>query len=252
MRTVILLAVAASLAAGADFQWKGTLPAGKTIQIKGVNGKIQAEAAMTGEVEVTAVKTAKKSDPNSVTVQVVPYGDGVVICAMYPTPAGKPANECAADGSGRMSTDNNDTKVDFVVKVPAGVRLAASTVNGGISVHQLRSEVRVKTVNGSVDVSSSELVEAKTVNGSIDVSMGHGRLQDGLAFETVNGSVKVRMADGMNANLKGSTVNGNIRSDFPVTVRGKFGPRNLEGTIGSGGPELKIKTVNGNIELLKG
>ena len=35
-------------------------------------------------------------------------------------------------------------------------------------------------------------------------------------------------------------------------MRGKLSPRHLEGTLGGGGSELKIHTVNGNVELLKG
>jgi hypothetical protein len=34
-------------------------------------------------------------------------------------------------------------------------------------------------------------------------------------------------------------------------VQGKMSPRSLRGTIGSGGPELELSTVNGPIELRK-
>ncbi|HEX2646706.1 MAG TPA: hypothetical protein VHO95_05735, partial [Candidatus Dormibacteraeota bacterium] len=43
-----------ALAAQQEFHWKGTIAAGKTIEIKGVNGDIDAVAG-SGEVEVTAV-----------------------------------------------------------------------------------------------------------------------------------------------------------------------------------------------------
>jgi len=47
-------------------------------------------------------------------------------------------------------------------------------------------------------------------------------------------------------------VNGDIESDYPLTVTGKFGPRRLRGTIGAGGRSLSLSTVNGEIRLRKG
>jgi len=46
-------------------------------------------------------------------------------------------------------------------------------------------------------------------------------------------------------------VNGSISSDFPLTVSGKLSPRHIRATIGSGGRELRLHTVNGSIELRK-
>ena len=44
-------------------------------------------------------------------------------------------------------------------------------------------------------------------------------------------------------------MNGDISTDFPLTVTGKIARRKLEGTVGSGGRLLEMKTVNGGIEL---
>ena len=49
--------------------------------------------------------------------------------------------------------------------------------------------------------------------------------------------------------FQAETVNGNISTDFPLTIQGKLNPKHISGTIGSGGRELGLKTVNGNIEL---
>jgi hypothetical protein len=46
-------------------------------------------------------------------------------------------------------------------------------------------------------------------------------------------------------------VNGDLVTDFPLTVTGRFGPRHLNGTIGSGGRALALETVNGTIRLRK-
>jgi len=47
------------------------------------------------------------------------------------------------------------------------------------------------------------------------------------------------------------TLHGSISSDYPVQLSGRFGPRRAEGTIGRGGREIEMETVNGSIELRK-
>jgi DUF4097 and DUF4098 domain-containing protein YvlB len=65
----------------------------------------------------------------------------------------------------------------------------------------------------------------------------------------VNGSITVTLTGDINADVSASTVNGSISTDYPLTVQGRFGPKRLHGTIGSGGRALSMATVNGSIEL---
>jgi DUF4097 and DUF4098 domain-containing protein YvlB len=55
----------------------------------------------------------------------------------------------------------------------------------------------------------------------------------------------------LDTELRASTVNGEIESDYPLTISGRFGPRRLRGTIGAGGRTLNLSTVNGEIRLKK-
>ena len=231
------------------WSWNKVVPAGRTIEIKGINGDIIATAASGSEVQVVAKKTARKSDVESVTFRVVEHGQGVTICAMYPTPRGKRENECLPGGDGRMNTQNNDVQADFEVRVPRGVLLVARTVNGAVRATGLTADAEAYTVNGGVDVETTGLARASTVNGSIDVRMGRSNWSGDLEFSTVNGSVDVTMPGDIDAEVSASMVNGSFSSDWPLTVRGKWGPKRVSGTIGSGGRALDLSTVNGNIDL---
>ncbi|MGH7672909.1 MAG: hypothetical protein ACREMC_08415, partial [Gemmatimonadales bacterium] len=82
--TTLLLAAAGSAAAQEDFRWHGRLAPGKTIEVKGVNGDVRAVAATGPEVDVTAAKRARRSDPDEVKIEVVEHEGGVTICAVYP------------------------------------------------------------------------------------------------------------------------------------------------------------------------
>ena len=57
-----------------DFRWHGRIKPGNTVELKGINGAIIAQgASASGEVEVTARKTARRSDPNSVRIDVIEH-----------------------------------------------------------------------------------------------------------------------------------------------------------------------------------
>ena len=245
------VAATAATAQGVDWNWKGAVAAGKSIEIKGVNGSIRATAGSGSDVVVTAVKKGRKSDPSTVSIEVVNSAAGVTICAVYPG-SGKQPNSCGAGHDGHMSTNDNDVSVDFTVQVPAGVRFVGRTVNGSVGTERLGSDADVSTVNGDVRVVASGIVRANTVNGQIDVSMGKADWSGTVELSTVNGSIRATLPANFIAEVSGKTVNGSIESEFPLTVQGKFGPRSIHGTIGAGGRTLDLATVNGSITLAKG
>jgi DUF4097 and DUF4098 domain-containing protein YvlB len=227
-----------------DFAWRGRLTAGQTLEVKGINGGINAEAGG-AEAEVTAVKRARESDPASVEIRTVEHAGGVTICAVYPGRWGGRASGCDSGGG----TRNNDVQVEFTVKVPAGVKLKAHTVNGGVRVGAVESDVDAASVNGSINVEAGGVVKAETVNGSIEASMGRADWSGALEFETVNGSITLDLPSDFGADVEAETVNGRITSDFPLGGNVRQTKRTLRGTIGGGGRELQLETVNGSIAL---
>lgn len=248
--TAVLLAGATSLAfAQTDFNWNGQLGSGQTLEIKGINGDIHATASGSGAAEVHATKTARESDPSGVRIVTIPHAGGMTICAVYPDVPGKESNTCEVGPNGHSNTKNNDVVVRFDVRVPAGVKFVGRTVNGEVTAEGLTGDAEGHTVNGSVKVSTSGLARANTVNGSLDVTTGRADWPDGAKFSTVNGGITLHVPSFLNANLKASVLNGEIETDFPITVTGTVSRRKVEGTIGSGGQNLTLSTVNGSIRL---
>jgi Putative adhesin len=248
---VVAMLLAGGIAeAQTDFQWRGQIGSGQTIEVKGVNGDIRAVASSSGDTEVTATKSSRRSNPADVRIEVVPHAGGTTICAVYPDGSGQGSNRCEPGEGGRMRTRDNDTVVHFVVHVPVGVRFTGRTVNGEIEAASLNGDAEGHTVNGSVHLSTTGFAVANTVNGSIDVTMGRADWPGGAKFSTVNGGVTLHLPAILNAEVRASTVNGDIVSDFPITVTGAVTRRSLRGTVGSGGQELNLSTVNGSIKLL--
>ncbi|HEX6309957.1 MAG TPA: DUF4097 family beta strand repeat-containing protein [Longimicrobiales bacterium] len=240
---------AAPAAAQQQWAWNGTVAAGRTLEIKGVNGGIRAVAADGGEAVVRVSKRSRRNDPEDVRMVVLEHANGVTICALYPHRSGSEPNECAPGEGGRNSVQNNDVSVEWEVQVPRGVNFTARTVNGGIEATGLTGSTVAETVNGGVRLATAGLATASTVNGNIDVTLGRSDWRDELSFETTNGSIDVTFTGDLNAQVNASTVTGSIATDYPLEVRGRFMNRRLSGTVGSGGRVLTLQTVNGSIEL---
>lgn len=234
-----------------ELRWEGRLAAGRTLEIKGVNGSIQAAAGPGDRVEVVATRRGRRNDPEAVRIETVEHAGGITVCAVYPSADASKPNHCAPGEGGRMSVRNNDVSVEFQVKVPAGVTLRARTVNGAVEATGLTADADVETVNGSVTVETTGVARAETVNGAVTASMGRADWSGDVAFKTVNGSIRVTLPSSASAAVDAEVVNGSIQSDFAVSG-GRVAKRRLTGTIGGGGRNLSLETVNGSIHIAQG
>lgn len=243
-----LAALAVPDPAGAQsrtFEWSGRLGEGQALEVKGVNGGVRAQSTSGTEASVTARIEGNGDDPSEVRVEVVEHDGGVTLCAVYPDED----NRCAPGDAGNLSSEDSDGEVEFRVRVPRGVHFLGKTVNGAVEARGLRGDVTARTVNGAVEVSTTGSAAAHTVNGSIEVEVGELSGSGPYRFETVNGTITLTMPEGTGVDVEARTLNGSISTDFPLTVQGRFGPRSMDGTIGGGGPELRLRTTNGSIEI---
>jgi hypothetical protein len=247
------------------FTWDGVLADGETLEIKGVNGSIQAVPASGSRASVVATRSARRSDPTEVEIVVVEHSEGITICAVYPS-SGLNRNECLPGDEGRLGARNNDVQVEFTVQVPAEVDFVARTTNGEVNTISLAGRVEAYSTNGDVAIDGASSAIARTTNGSVvirsageaDAHTTNGEieayLQDlsaatPLDFSTTNGSITVGLPSTTNASIDARTTNGRITSDLPITVQGSMRRNRLEGMIGNGGREIRLRTTNGSIRL---
>lgn len=236
-----------------EFRWNGSVAPGQTVEIKGINGDITAESGG-NEVQVLAIKTSRRTDPETVQIKVVPHSGGVTICALYPGDSGY--SDCEP-GSGtpknpsntHNSVKNNDVSVDFTVKIPARVGFVGKTVNGDISASSLSGNVDTKTINGSITISTTGFAQASTINGSISARLGDANWSGPLNFKTINGAINLDLPASVSTEVDAETLNGQINSDFPINLTSFKERKHVRGRIGAGGRELMLKTLNGSINL---
>jgi hypothetical protein len=232
-----------------EFRWQGRLSPGASLEIKGVNGRIEASPGEGDRVEVLAAKQGRRHHPSEVKIQVVEHSRGITICAVYPGRDDRRPNECIPGEGGRMETRNNDVSVAFTVKVPAGVAFVGRTVNGGIQAAQLTGDAEAHTVNGKVSLASAGQVRAETVNGSVELTLGSANWDGASSAESVNGSVTVTLPGDVSTTVRAQTVNGRVESEFDLGASARKTRSSVSGTIGAGGRELSLRTVNGSVRL---
>jgi hypothetical protein len=147
---------------------------------------------------------------------------------------------------------DNDTYfvVSFELNVPQNANLTLKTVNGGISVRDLRGTVNFDAVNGGVRLENvGGEVRGETNNGGLTIDLTGDRWDGaGLDVETHNGGVRLNLPANYSAELETGTTNGRLNVEFPITVQGRIGKR-LHTTLGGGGPKIRAVTYNGGVSI---
>jgi hypothetical protein len=155
---------------------------------------------------------------------------------------------------GRDWDDDRYWTVAFELQVPRRADVRVDATNGGIRVEDVRERVDAHTVNGGIQLSEvGGDIRGETVNGGLDVTLSGDKWDGpGLDLQTVNGGVTLSVPSGFNAELDARTSNGGISVDFPITVSGLLNHRRqLQATIGSGGPRIRLAAVNGGIRVAR-
>jgi hypothetical protein len=224
-------------------EWKRTYPLarGASLEIRNTNGKIRIVPAEGDVLEVKADRIVKAPTDEAAKAALARFE-----IVERVTPKGVVLD---GSGSGIGSTLNLSRRADFEVHLPrwADVRLGAT--NGEIEVSGLRGMFHAETTNGRITGSALEggaLIE--TTNG--EVTIDFAKLGEaGITCTTTNGTINVTVPRDTNARLSARVMNGSInRNNLPVSIV-EESHRRLDGTIGSGGPSIKLETTNGSISI---
>jgi DUF4097 and DUF4098 domain-containing protein YvlB len=238
-----------------DFQRSYRLSAGGTVNIRSVSGDVKVTGYNGDAVIVTAYKEGR--DRDQVSVEDLSSGNGVDVRARYP-------ENC-----------NCNASVRFEVKVPSELRLSyesISSVSGDVEVDNVNGDLRARSVSGSVTVKGAAgSVSATSVSGNVIVSEVNGTANakstsgnveveirslegaESMDFASVSGNVRAKLPGNLDADVKMSTMSGDLKTDFPLQIEEpKYGPgRKANGRLGGGSRSLKMSSVSGSVSLLR-
>ena len=106
-------------------------------------------------------------------------------------------------------------------------------------------------------VTRSKDIELNQVFGPSDITDSDGTVSLSLAgdFPTQvrnsKGDIEISLPSGSGYQISGETHNGDIVSDFPLTISGDQN-KTIHGQVGKGGPQITLMTDNADLHLSKG
>jgi len=149
-------------------------------------------------------------------------------------------------------------------------------INGSIHFHTSRTDFQLARLDGQVEISPDSNLSADQVlgpvvlttrernitldrvAGDIAVTNRNGAINltaapalGNITIEDRSGNVKLVVPEKAGYSLQAGTTNGNIESDVPLSASGSDHEKSLSGTVGGGGPTVRITTTNGDISIDK-
>ena len=232
-----------------DTRFTRNLRPGDRLEIRNVNGPVHVTQSNGSQAEVIVTKRVKRGDGDLVKAILEEERGVMRVCTIY---LNRDPNRTTCDGRNSVSRQGGDdleVEMRYEVRLPKGVQLDGKTVNGGLTVEGVDTPVRLATVNGSISFDGVGAHEMETVNGAIEARFNRADWSGAVSLKTVNGGITLSLPEGANLTLEGRTMNGGVNSDFPVAMQGRWGPRSFRGTLGRGGREMRIETVNGGVTI---
>ncbi|GAB2586244.1 DUF4097 family beta strand repeat-containing protein [Spirosoma areae] len=252
--------------------------ANSSLAIYNINGFIKVEGYSGDKVvlEIDKSITAKNNQDletgkKEFQLQVEQKGDSVIAYIAEPfdsRPRRNRRNNSAADRWNNDRDVDYDFTLNFTVKVPKGLNLVVSTVNGGnVTVKDVDGALKARNVNGAIALTNVKgTTDAHTINGNVDVDYV-ANPPENSSYYTLNGNINVSYPANLSADLQFKTFQGKFFTDFPNTevlpvqaikTTRQTGTgtvyklnKNTAIRIGSGGKTFKFETFNGSIYIKK-
>ena len=163
--------------------------------------------------------------------------------------------------------DFSPKNADIEIRVPRRTSVKASLVNGGdVEIMGLTGEHELSNVNGDViatDITGSAVINA--TNGDVRATFASVDTTKPMSFISFNGDVDVTLPRNLAADLIVASQQGDVYTDFevqaqndPPNVTQRGGPdggrqvrwsQQTRYAIGGGGPDIVMRTFNGDVMI---
>jgi hypothetical protein len=130
-------------------------------------------------------------------------------------------------------------------------RIRINAIDGDVSVDVASGDVSIETTDGEIRLANitSSSVSAASVDG--DIWFGGALAAQGIySFVTHDGDATIMLPRDASARVTVATYDGEVLSDFPISLPEDFQRHRARFTLGGGGAQLEIETFDGDIEIL--
>jgi DUF4097 and DUF4098 domain-containing protein YvlB len=239
---------------------------GSQVKVHGLvdRGEVRFDAH-SGSVRVQVEPEERHGAGNADLDLTVPIGTRVQIDGFS-----APYSVKGVKGEVKLESMSGNTEVSDAVGT-----VSIETVSGNISASNIDGDLRATAVSGRLDISNvngdiesesvsghiwitgakSKSVGAETVSGSVSYT-GTVDPTGTYTFKTNSGRITLAVPPDIGATVSLETFNGNVDSDFPVTLgsgTNRIGhDSKFEFKIGSGRARIILETFSGNIRIQRG
>ncbi len=213
-----------------------------TVSVANVNGPIRIDATHGDQVFLRAVKAARNIESLRATTIEIDVSEGRI------------AVETKLPKRSVFGRNADGVSVSYDLRIPRNASIQAESANGSIAIHDIQGELQAETVNGAIKLSAvTGPVSANTVNGSVVATYSSADDIGKNSLEAVNGSLQVWLPTEVTGKFRAATVNGSIKTDFPLGIRKlKYGRhQSVDDQLGESERTFSLKTVNGSIKIHK-
>jgi len=131
------------------------------------------------------------------------------------------------DGQAEIQRDS-DVTADQVMGP-----LILNTRNGNVTLDRIAGDVTVTNRNGTIDLTAAP-------------TMGN------ITLEDRSGSIRATLPKEEGFSVEAVSTDGTVESDFQLASSNSDNKKSVKGTVGEGGPMVRLTTVHGDITLRKG
>ena len=277
--SLVVLATMALQSGGSEpFVWKEVVPAGTTVEVRGIIGSIRASAAGGREVEILGTRhQGRNGDPAAVEVRVIREASRIIICTIYPRDdrsdwRNEPRRDSCerAQDEGPRVRHGNDTRIDYEVRVPAGVHFVGQTVTEGVVLQGLRGNAEGYSVAGNVSITDvrGTAVDAASISGDIrfdrvdaaqvyagtlsgDVQFTGSVQRNGdYSFLSYTGELTVALPSSSGVTLSVISPRRGLHSSVALSPTNQGSSRRrFSGRQGNGSARMSLTTLNGEVVI---
>ena len=265
--TAVSINIAAMDGASADLVL--TVPAAAAIQVNANRGdihvaSIKAPVAVTanhGDIELSAITGPATAHINSggSSISAHSMGSGIAI-------EGHASDVTLSEIAGAVSITGEFFGTTHL-----------EHINGSVHLHTSRTDLQIARLDGEVEsvpnedlmvdqavgpfalTTSNRNIRLDRIAGDVAVTDRNGTIEltaapplGAITLEDRNGSVKLILPEHAGFSVQANTSNGNIDTDFPLSIQGSENHKSVNGTVGAGGPLLRITTTNSDISIDQG
>lgn len=245
----LALAVLASLPAchlnlttvEAKDEWTRSYPlaAGGSVTVKNGNGRIEVIGGEGSSVTIIAERIVKANTDALAKEQL----------ALIEMKEDVAPDRVSIDSSSRGLAVNASRRINYKLTMPKGATLSLSNSNGDILVTNIEGGFSAQASNGEITGTNLRNgAKVSTSNGVIDLTFDQVG-DNGISAETINGTITVTVPKSTNASLSARITNGDISNEGLDLRVAEQSRRRLDGTLGSGGPSIKLEATNGTIAV---